>query len=109
MQRMAMVIGLKEEKTSEYRQLHAAAWSGVLDCLSRSNIRNYSIYLKEPENLLFSYFEYHGTDFASDSRAIAADPTTQNWWTHTDPCQEPLVTRKPGEWWASMEEVFHLD
>ncbi|TIM36778.1 MAG: L-rhamnose mutarotase, partial [Mesorhizobium sp.] len=25
------------------------------------------------------------------------------------PCQEPLPTRKEGEWWASMDEVFHHD
>ncbi|QTH43343.1 L-rhamnose mutarotase [Cohnella sp. LGH] len=23
--------------------------------------------------------------------------------------QQPLETRAEGEWWASMEEVFHLD
>jgi L-rhamnose mutarotase len=26
-----------------------------------------------------------------------------------EPMQEPLPTRKEGEWWATMEEVFHLD
>jgi L-rhamnose mutarotase len=26
-----------------------------------------------------------------------------------EPMQEPLSTRKQGEWWAEMEEVFHLD
>jgi len=26
-----------------------------------------------------------------------------------EPMQEPLPTRKQGEWWAEMEEVFHLD
>jgi L-rhamnose mutarotase len=26
-----------------------------------------------------------------------------------EPMQEPLSTRKDGEWWAEMEEVFHLD
>jgi len=40
---------------------------------------------------------------------MAADPQTQAWWKLTDPCQEPLETRKPGEWWASMEEFFHTD
>jgi L-rhamnose mutarotase len=40
---------------------------------------------------------------------MAADPNTQAWWKLTDPCQEPLETRKPGEWWASMEEFFHTD
>ena len=23
--------------------------------------------------------------------------------------QEPLLTRKADEWWAEMEEVFHID
>jgi L-rhamnose mutarotase len=25
------------------------------------------------------------------------------------PMQRPLETRKEGEWWAEMEEVFHID
>jgi L-rhamnose mutarotase len=25
------------------------------------------------------------------------------------PCQKPFPTRKEGEWWAMMPEVFHLD
>jgi L-rhamnose mutarotase len=25
------------------------------------------------------------------------------------PMQQPLDTRKEGEWWAEMEEVFHTD
>ncbi len=79
----------------------------MLKQIHDSNIRNYSIYLKEPENLLFSYFEYHGTDFEADMAKMAADPTTQEWWKVCTPLQAGLETRKPGEWWASMEEVFH--
>jgi len=26
-----------------------------------------------------------------------------------DPMQQPVENRKPGEWWANLEEVFHLD
>jgi L-rhamnose mutarotase len=40
---------------------------------------------------------------------MAADPTTQRWWSLCEPCQEPLEDRAPGEWWASMAEVFHVD
>ena len=53
--------------------------------------------------------EYHGTDFAADMAKMAADPKTQEWWAVCMPCQEPLETRAEGEWWARMEEVFHLD
>ena len=109
MQRMGQVIGLNAEKIAEYKRLHAAVWPDVLRMISECNIRNYSIFLKEPENLLFAYFEYHGTDFSADMVKMAADKTTQEWWAVCMPCQAPLATRKEGEWWAGMEEVFHHD
>ncbi|MFN6016240.1 MAG: L-rhamnose mutarotase, partial [Verrucomicrobiota bacterium] len=45
----------------------------------------------------------------ADMALIAADPRTQEWWAVCKPCQEPLESRKPGEWWADMEELFHHD
>lgn len=106
---MAMMIGLRPEHAAEYRALHAAVWPHVLQRLSQSNIRNYSIFLREPEHIMFGYWEYHGTDFAADNAAIAADPVTQDWWKLCGPMQVPLTTRAEGEWWAGMQEVFHLD
>ena len=90
MQRMGMVIGLKPEKIDEYKHLHANCWPEILAGISACNIRNYSIFLKQPENLLFGYWEYHGNDFAADAAKMARDPKTQEWWALTDPCQEPL-------------------
>ena len=58
---------------------------------------------------MFSYFEYTGQDFAADMEQMAADPTTQKWWSVCKPCQQPLASRAPGEWWAGMEAVFHCD
>lgn len=104
-QRFGSVIKVKPEKLEEYKKLHAAPWPGVMKMIHDCNIRNYSIYYKD--GYLFSYFEYIGKDFKADMDKMAADPTTQKWWKHTDPCQEPLPTRAPGEWWAKMEEVFH--
>ena len=109
MKRYGSVIGLSEEGKAEYRRLHAAVWPGVLAKIAECNIRNYSIFLKQPENLLFSYFEYHGSDFVADMAAMAADPRTQAWWDVCMPMQAPLATRKEGEWWADMTEVFHVD
>ncbi|SFD82982.1 L-rhamnose mutarotase [Roseivivax sediminis] len=108
MQRMGLVIGIDPESIPEYKRLHAAAWDGVLNRLRASNITNYSIFLREPENLLFSYWEYLGSDFEADSAAIAADPVTREWWAICGPMQRPLDSRAEGEWWAPMEEVFHL-
>jgi L-rhamnose mutarotase len=106
---MGFVLGIKPEAIAEYKRIHAAVWPEVLATIAACNIKNYSIYLKEPENLLFAYFEYHGTDFAEDSARMAADPKTQEWWSICMPMQVPLATRREGEWWASTEEVFHCD
>jgi L-rhamnose mutarotase len=37
------------------------------------------------------------------------DPETRRWWTFTDPCKQPVESAGPGDWWAPMEELFHLD
>jgi L-rhamnose mutarotase len=107
MKRYRSVIRVKREAIEEYKRYHAAVWPAVLDRIRKSNIRNYSIFLKD--DFLFGYFEYHGTDYKADMAKMSADPKTQEWWAVMMPMQRPLETRDPGEWWAEMEEVFHLD
>ena len=112
MKRYGMITGLRAEKMEEYKRLHAAVWPEVLRRIKQSHIQNYSIYLRQLDNgqsYLFSYFEYTGSDFAADMAAMAADETTQRWWAVCKPCQRPLEGRAPDEWWAAMEEVFHLE
>jgi L-rhamnose mutarotase len=109
MKRFGQILGIRPEHIAEYKRLHAAVWPDVLKQIKASNITNYSIFLREPENLLFAYFEYTGTDFEADMAAMAADPATKEWWAVCMPKQSPLPTNKEGEWWGSMEEVFHED
>ncbi|AUH62829.1 L-rhamnose mutarotase [Paracoccus zhejiangensis] len=109
MERMAMVIHLKPGRKAEYLRLHAKVWPEVLARISACNIRNYSIFLKEPEDILFGYWEYHGEDFATDAARMAANPKTRDWWALTAPCQVPFKTAAPEDWWAMMKEVFHHD
>ena len=108
-QRMGMVIGINADDIQEYKRLHSDVWPDVLRRLKDSNISNYSIFLREPENLMFSYWEYSGTDFEADMAEIAKDPVTQDWWKVCGPMQRPLESRADGEWWASMEHVFYLE
>ena len=105
--RVGTVIRLRPEHEQVYRELHAAVWPDVLAQIARSNIRNYTIFLRD--GLLFAYFEYTGTDYQADMAAMAADPRTQQWWKLTDPCQRPVHSAAEGEWWAPLEEVFHTD
>ena len=107
MQRYGQIIGVKPEKFEEYKRYHAEVWPGILDMIAKCNIRNYSIFHKD--GLLFAYMEYVGNDFDADMAKMAADPLTQKWWDIMKPMQEPVANRAEGEWWANMEEVFHLD
>ncbi len=107
MMRFGQVIRLKNGELDEYRNYHANAWPGILSKITECNIRNYSIFHKD--GLLFAYFEYVGADFDADMQTMADDPLTQKWWDIMKPMQEPLPTRAAGEWWATMEEVFHLE
>jgi L-rhamnose mutarotase len=109
MQRHGQVIRLHPDAVDRYRELHAAVWPDVLATLSACGVRNYSIFLREPELLLFAYFEYEGEDFEADQARIAADPATREWWQVTMPLQEPLPGSDEDAWWAPMREVFHLD
>ena len=107
MQRIGQIIGVKPEQIEAYERVHAAVWPEVLAMIHACNIRNYSIF--RHGTLLFAYMEYIGEDFAADMARMAADSKTQEWWTVTDPMQEPLATRAEDEWWATMQAVFHLD
>lgn len=107
MRRMGQLIGVKPEQIEEYERIHARVWPEVLTTIAGCNIHNSSIF--RFGNMLFAYFEYTGDDYAADMARMAADPKTQEWWKITDPMQEPLPGRAPGEWWAAMKEVFHTD
>ncbi len=107
MQRFGMVLKVRPGRLAAYRRLHRAVWPGIRRMIRRCHIRNYTIFFKD--GYLFSYYEYTGRNYRRDMARMAADPLTQRWWALCKPCQQPLRTRAPGEWWACMEPVFRLD
>lgn len=107
MKRFGQIIGVDPQSFESYKEYHAAVWPDVLNMITKCNIRNYSIFHKD--GLLFAYFEYTGDDFSADMARMAADPVTQKWWDIMMPMQRPVENRAEGEWWANMDEVFHLE
>ena len=71
-QRSAFVLQVRPDRIEEYVEAHRNVWPEMLDALRAAGIRNYTIFLREPESLLFGYWEYHGTDFAADAAKMAA-------------------------------------
>lgn len=105
--RYASITRLRPERREEYLELHLAVWPEVEARLRSSNIGNYSIFLVG--DLLLSYYEYSGDDHEADLAAIASDPNTKQWWTLTDPCQEPLGLDDTQGPWSAGREIWHLN
>lgn len=106
MRRFGRVIKVRPEKYAEYRELHDNIWPGIVEKIHKANMHNFTIFYKD--GYLFNYFEYTGTDYEGDMKRLSEDEENIRWLMHTDPCQEPIETRKEGEWWAEMEEIFHI-
>ena len=100
MTRYGWMAELRPEKVEYYKQLHAKPWPAVLQQITASNLRNYSIYLREIEGrfFLFSYFEYVGATSSSWTRrhwsamASALDGATV--WSAV-PCQIEILGHGP--------------
>lgn len=107
--RMGMVIALRPDRVAEYRALHANPWQEMNAALSEANIHDYSIFLTEPENLLFGVWDYRGSDYEGDMKRLGEKDVTRRWLALTDPCQKPLASVGEGEWWSFMDCIFHLD
>lgn len=103
------MLGLRAEKLGEYRRRHAAIWPEIATAIRAAGIRNYSIFHRDGR--LFAYFEFGGTRQELDARMreLAKAPRMREWWDLMEPMQEPVPGAAAGEWWADLEEVFHLD
>jgi len=107
MERYGMILRVKPECEREYLDYHKAVWPEVLELIRDCNVRNYSIFLHNHH--LFAYYEYTGADYRADMAKMAAHPKMREWWDIMEPMQEPVESRKPGEWWVRMDEAFHTD
>ena len=104
MKRFAAVLKVSDVK--KYSELHRNVPDSVLKVLRNAGISNYSIFLKD--DLLFSYYEYTGSNHEADYRKLQNDPIMKEWQELCTPLQIPLDTREEGEWWAFMESVFYM-
>ncbi len=102
---LGSVIRVRREYEERYEILHRHVFPEVAERIRKSNIRNYSIFLRD--GVLFSHLEYMGEDLNADMAAMA-DPVTKEWWKLTEPMQVPLRTRKKGEWWAPATFLGHF-
>ena len=103
---------LKPECIDLYRRLHeqdvyTPRWAGVLKKIHDCNMQNYSIFIED--DVVFGYFEYVGQDYDADMAKMAADPTTQDWWSHTRPCFTKYKADSPEAFYTDMQQIFFFE
>ena len=106
MKRFGEVIKIKPEKLEEYKKLHNEIWPSIVKKQKEANMQNFTIFYRD--GYLFKYFEYVGDNYEEDMRKLAMDEENTRWLAFTDPCQEPVETAEEQEWWAQMENIFHI-
>ena len=107
--RIGQLLGLRPERLEEYQQYHVRIWPEIAEAIARAGIRNYSIFHFRGQ--LFAYYEYAGpeAEYGTRMKDLAGAPRMREWWDVMEPMQVPLDGRRPGAWWADMQEVFHQD
>jgi L-rhamnose mutarotase len=104
MQRVCFLLKVKEDRLAEYNERHASVWPEMLQALSETGWRNYSLFLRG-DVLLVGYLET--PDFAAAQAAMAARDVNARWQREMAPFFEDLEGR-PDEGLLVLEEVFHL-
>jgi L-rhamnose mutarotase len=105
MQRVCFLLKVREDRIDEYRERHAEVWPEMLEALSATGWRNYSLFLRD-DGLLVGYLETE--DFQAALAGMEATEVNTRWQKEMAPLFEALDGARPDEAMKPLTEVFHL-
>jgi len=103
--RVCFQLQVKRDCIGEYRRRHAAVWPEMLEALSATGWRNYSLFLRE-DGLLIGYFETDDLTAALDG--MAHTEVNRQWQAEMAPLFADLEGA-PDTGLLQLAEVFNLD
>ncbi|MDE0506858.1 MAG: L-rhamnose mutarotase [Candidatus Poribacteria bacterium] len=110
MPRFGLTLNLKDDPDviEQYKTYHRNVWPEVLDSLREVGITQMDIYLLG--NRLFMAIDtVDDFDPVHDfPRHLEIHPRCREWDVLMRNFQERVPEAEPGEWWATMEQVFEL-
>lgn len=106
MQRFGDVIRVPADKYAEYVEKHDNIWPSIVEMMRQAHIENFTIFHRD--GYLFKYYEYTGDDYEADMAKLSSIEEHQKWLDFTAVCQQPVDSAKEGEWWAPMDNIFHI-
>jgi L-rhamnose mutarotase len=106
MPRVCFQLQVRPDRIAEYRERHAAVWPELLDALSATGWRNYSLFLSD-SGMLIGYLECD--DFDEARRAMDRTEVNARWQAEMGGFFQGLEGRRPDEGLLELVEIFHLD
>ena len=106
MERVCFLLKVRPEMLAEYRRRHEKVWPEMLQALTETGWRNYSLFLRS-DGLLIGYLE---TDnFQNSLRLMDATDVNDRWQREMKPFfLDNADGGRPDEVLERIEEVFHL-
>ena len=75
--RRCFVLQVRPERLADYVSEHQRVWPEMLDALSRTGWRNYSLFLRADDGLVIGYYESDDADEALDR--LADEDVDRRW------------------------------
>lgn len=107
MKRVGFILKVRRDRLEEYKSRHEAVWPEMLEALSRTGWKNYSLFARK-DGLLFGYFETPES-FQAALDGMAGEEVNGRWQQFMAPYFEALDGLNPDESMLELEEVFHLE
>jgi L-rhamnose mutarotase len=111
MNRHVLTVNLKDDPAAiaAYRRYHADVWPEVVESLQRVGVRELDIHLLGRRLVMIVELD-DGLDFERVfATHRASNARVAEWEALMRSLQEPVEAAEPGEWWAIMEPLFHLN
>ena len=105
MERVCFLLRVRPDRLEEYKERHRAVWPEMLEALSDTGWRNYSLFLA-PDGLLVGYLETD--DFAAARAAMEQTDVNARWQAEMAAYFELPSGKRPDTGLRRLEEVFHL-
>jgi L-rhamnose mutarotase len=105
MPRYAFKLRIKPGAADDYDREHKRVWPELLAKLKAVGISDYSVFRRGQDLTLVLKVD----DFDKAWDELDRDPVNIRWQEFMDRLFEPVPDKQPGERFAMLEEVFHLE
>lgn len=106
MERVCFILQVRPERLEEYKDRHRAVWPEMLQALTETGWRNYSLFLRA-DGLLVGYLETD--DFTKAKTEMARRAINDKWQSEMADFFVAPEGVLPDRAMSPLEEVFHLE